>query len=91
VNQTQQQPSCLFFGDPIRHNVKQPPSENTTMLAEKFILVLETLRSNAPSDNVIVSGAPHIPVKLPLSRTYLLFQNRSFVRQAEATANFSPI
>jgi hypothetical protein len=37
------------------------------MLAEKFFLVLETLRSNAPSDGgpIAVSTAPHIPVKLP--------------------------
>jgi hypothetical protein len=37
------------------------------MLAEKFFLLLETLKSNAPSDgsSIVISGAPHIPIKLP--------------------------
>jgi hypothetical protein len=36
------------------------------MLAEKFFLVLETLRSNASDGSVrVVSTVPHIPVKAP--------------------------
>ncbi|MGY3615344.1 hypothetical protein [Bradyrhizobium sp. USDA 10063] len=37
------------------------------MLAEKFILLLETLRSNTESDGGqrVVSTSPHIPVRLP--------------------------
>jgi hypothetical protein len=61
------------------------------MLAEKFFLVLETLRSNDPSDMIVVSAALHVPVKLPHPRTYLFFRNRSFVRRAEGAANLSPI
>jgi hypothetical protein len=37
------------------------------MLAEKFILLLETLRSQNGFDESprVVSGSPHIPVTLP--------------------------
>jgi hypothetical protein len=37
------------------------------MLAEKFFLVLETLKSNASAEGgiVVTSGAPRIPVSLP--------------------------
>jgi hypothetical protein len=37
------------------------------MLAEKFILLMETLKSHASPDGVprIVSVFPHAPVKLP--------------------------
>jgi hypothetical protein len=37
------------------------------MLAEKFILLIETLRSRAQPDGSprVVSTSPHIPVKLP--------------------------
>ena len=36
------------------------------MLAEKFFLVLETLRSIASAGSVkVVSTTPHIPVKVP--------------------------
>ena len=36
------------------------------MLAEKFFLVLETLRSIASAESVkVVSATPHIPIKLP--------------------------
>jgi hypothetical protein len=36
------------------------------MLAEKFFLVLETLRSFASDGNAkVVSTTPHIPVKVP--------------------------
>jgi hypothetical protein len=37
------------------------------MLAEKFILLLETLRSHAQPDGStrVVSSSPHVPVKLP--------------------------
>jgi hypothetical protein len=37
------------------------------MLAEKFILLIETLRSRAYPDGSprVVSTSPHIPVKLP--------------------------
>ncbi len=39
------------------------------MLSEKFILVLETLRSHgSPGDGSprVVSTSPHVPVKLPV-------------------------
>jgi hypothetical protein len=36
------------------------------MLAEKFFLVLETLRSIASAGSVkVVSTTPHVPVKVP--------------------------
>jgi len=36
------------------------------MLAEKFFLVLETLRSFVSDGSVrVISTAPHVPVKLP--------------------------
>jgi hypothetical protein len=37
------------------------------MLAEKFFLLLETLRGNAYPDGSprVVSASPHVPVKLP--------------------------
>lgn len=36
------------------------------MLAEKFFLVLETIKSNARSDGQrAVSTSPHMPVNLP--------------------------
>ncbi|OCK58840.1 hypothetical protein LMTR3_32295 [Bradyrhizobium sp. LMTR 3] len=43
-------------------------SEVIAMLAEKFFLVLETLKSHASDDRsspVVTSTAPHIPIKLP--------------------------
>jgi hypothetical protein len=41
--------------------------EEATMLSEKFILVLETLRSHGPADGSprVVSTSPHVPIKLP--------------------------
>ena len=88
--QNQTQPpnfGAIHFGK----NEKQPLSKGKTMLAEKFFLVLETLRSNDSSDIIMISAAPHIPVKLPHPHTYLLFGNRSFIRRAEGIANLSPI
>jgi hypothetical protein len=40
------------------------------MLAEKFFLLLETLRSHSSDDNppVVISTAPHVPIKLPRYR-----------------------
>jgi hypothetical protein len=37
------------------------------MLAEKFMLLLETLRSQAQADGSVrvISTSPHVPVKLP--------------------------
>jgi hypothetical protein len=36
------------------------------MLAEKFFLMLQTLRSNASAESVkVVSTTPHTPVKVP--------------------------
>jgi hypothetical protein len=42
-------------------------SEDTQMLAEKFLLLLETLRSHPQSDGSprVVSISPHVPVQLP--------------------------
>jgi hypothetical protein len=42
------------------------------MLAEKFILLLETLRSQAQAADGsprVVSSSPHVPVKLPSNST----------------------
>ena len=41
------------------------------MLAEKFFLILETLKSHAASDGspIVVTTAQHIPIKLPPRRT----------------------
>jgi hypothetical protein len=40
------------------------------MLAEKFFLILETLRSHILPDRgtIVVSASPHIPVKLPRAK-----------------------
>jgi hypothetical protein len=40
---------------------------NTPMLAEKFMLLLETLKSHSHPDGSprVVSTSPHVPVKLP--------------------------
>ena len=42
-------------------------NEATPMLAEKFILLMETLKSRASLDGApwVVSASPHVPVKLP--------------------------
>jgi hypothetical protein len=40
------------------------------MLAEKFILLMETLKSHASPDGSyppVVSTSPHVPVKLPVA------------------------
>ena len=44
--------------------------EVIAMLAEKFFLILETLRSHSSNDKppVVISTAPHIPIKLPGSK-----------------------
>jgi hypothetical protein len=41
------------------------------MLAEKFLLLLETLRSQAYPDGSprVVSSSPHIPVQLPEAKS----------------------
>jgi hypothetical protein len=41
--------------------------EYSPMLAEKFILLIETIRSRTHPDGSprVVSTSPHIPVKLP--------------------------
>jgi hypothetical protein len=40
------------------------------MLAEKFLLLLETLRSHSYADGTprAVSSSPHVPIKLPGGR-----------------------
>jgi len=42
-------------------------NEATSMLAEKFILLLETLKSHTSPDGStrVASSSPHVPVKLP--------------------------
>jgi len=49
-------------------------NEATPMLAEKFILLMETLKSHASPDGAprVVSTSPHVPVKLPAA------SNKSF-------------
>jgi hypothetical protein len=52
----------IQFGDATR-----PDSEVIAMLAEKFILFLETLISHASDGkpHIVISTSPHIPIKLP--------------------------
>lgn len=40
------------------------------MLAEKFILLLETIRSHPPQDGGprVVSASQHVPIKLPAGK-----------------------
>jgi hypothetical protein len=40
------------------------------MLAEKFFLLIETLRSRTHPDGspIVISTSPHVPVKLPVAR-----------------------
>jgi hypothetical protein len=49
--------------DPTREAIR----EATPMLAEKFFLLLETLKSHAYPDGSprVVSTSPHVPIKLP--------------------------
>jgi hypothetical protein len=49
------------------NNRSDPHHESTPMLAEKFILLLETLRSHTFPDGGprVVSASPHVPMKLP--------------------------
>ena len=53
-----------------KHTARSAPkqiNEATPMLAEKFILLMETLKSRASPDGApwVVSASPHVPVKLP--------------------------
>ena len=53
------------------------------MLAEKFILLMETLKSHASPDGShppVVSTSPHVPVKLPASKKS--FRDRAVVEFA---------
>jgi hypothetical protein len=45
-------------------------TEDTSMLAEKFFLLLETLKSRSYPDGGprVISTAPHVPIKLPAVR-----------------------
>jgi hypothetical protein len=62
---------CVFLasysGPPLGAlfcSVNQPPVE-AAMLAEKFFLVLETLRSHASDGSVkVISTAPHVPANV---------------------------
>ncbi|TAI64208.1 hypothetical protein CWO89_20050 [Bradyrhizobium sp. Leo170] len=46
------------------------PGEEAAMLAEKFFLVLETLKSHASDGSVrVVSTTPRVPVRLPTKTT----------------------
>ncbi|QHO71570.1 hypothetical protein ACH79_01955 [Bradyrhizobium sp. CCBAU 051011] len=49
---------------------EQPSIEATHMLAEKFILILETIKSHSNPDGSprVVSTSRHIPVKLPAGK-----------------------
>jgi hypothetical protein len=49
---------------------KSPTRGEAAMLAEKFFLVLETLKSHASDGSVrIVSTTPRVPIKLPTKPT----------------------
>jgi hypothetical protein len=51
-----------------RQDQKIFTSEGLAMLAEKFFLILETLRSNdvrSDGSQIVVSRTPHVPIKLP--------------------------
>jgi hypothetical protein len=53
------------------NNASRPTmSEAIAMLAEKFFLLLETHISHASDDQpaIVISMAPHIPIKLPVSQ-----------------------
>jgi hypothetical protein len=52
---------------PASGSIRQFTYRTTPMLAEKFILLLETLRSQAQPDGSprVVSTSPHVPVRLP--------------------------
>ncbi|RZN13002.1 hypothetical protein CWO90_45465 [Bradyrhizobium sp. Leo121] len=46
------------------------PGEEAAMLAEKFFLVLETLKSRASDGSVrVVSTTPRVPIRLPTKTT----------------------
>ena len=47
--------------------MEKEPFGGNAMLAEKFFLLLETLKSNAYPDGSprVKSTSPHVPVKLP--------------------------
>jgi hypothetical protein len=46
------------------------PTRRTPMLAEKFILLLETIRSHTDQDHSprVVSTSQHVPIKLPAGK-----------------------
>ena len=51
----------------------------TPMLAEKFILLMETLKSHASPDGAprVVSTSPHVPVKLPAGQQQVVWGPRA--------------
>ena len=53
----------IEFGNATRPTI----SEVIAMLAEKFFLILETLRSHSSDDKppIVISTAPHVAIKLP--------------------------
>jgi hypothetical protein len=57
----------ITYSDPAPGSGRPILEGVAPMLAEKFILLIETLRSRAHPDGSprVVSTSPHIPVKLP--------------------------
>ncbi|TAI64565.1 hypothetical protein CWO89_18270 [Bradyrhizobium sp. Leo170] len=49
------------------------------MLAEKFFLLLETLRSHTETDGSqrVVSTSPHIPLQIPEAQVILVYPSRA--------------
>jgi hypothetical protein len=53
------------------------------VLAEKFFLLLETLRSYTETDGSqrVVSTSPHVPLQLPEAQVIFLYSSRADTRQ----------
>jgi len=64
--------SCELICGDLARVIEFEESDSTNqgeviaMLAEKFFLILETLRSHSSSDRppIVISTSPHIPIKL---------------------------
>lgn len=54
----------------LRSYAEPLPAKAAPMLAEKFFLLLETLKSRSYPDGSprVVSTSPHVPIKLPSAK-----------------------